>query len=754
MNMNRISLGFYARCIVGLFMLSSLFSCSSASDDVADRTQSTAQNTTAVEETISLDLEGVYSDMRSLEFGLDGNKITPRFVPQGAKVSVCLAIRSNDPAQPITYAITEWEGAPETNSLVFVANKALPADAKEKKKINVKVAQGTDLLDPSRKWYVAGIFGLPGIDDANILTKLQKGEGIPFQGGSPIVVGPNDVKFQHPVPFAFPWTELKIVKNGASGPHADALGENAVNFRMQGAFLEHQVTNKLDRGARLNKIIVESSVFHSEGAFKFDASPASDLSTPQLFPSWVSRATTLPNKGTQMGNADFYRKPADGVQRTVLDLANVPGEETFLKKDETMDSKVYTWVMPVKAAPNKVHTRVYCEVTPWAKEVNSKPAPDHFAYQNQNKLISKRYSEVWLSKETSINKPLAQLQNKFFRVKSEIAEPQNPLDRMAPRMLKAPGVLYDVDIPDARVSAVESDPSYPKMFFAWNEVGNALGNLSSTCHIPSLDEWASVMCGMGAENVLNTNTGIVFDQAVTPSHPASTKERVALSEAGPHQYFYADIRNKHNWGGKPGWADIAPTGPGETSQEVQGAKRRRVSYALRYAPAAQQSLVAPSSEDDLAKTDYRLSAWRYELVMDLTNPRYHKAYVKITSRNLGFGFRDFGGQECTVEDIAKEEFWEGDQAAWDVVRYVPMLGFPLHFDGQPKYYHINGDGANLKGLSRLADFWAKPVEVNSYTTGNRAHRVAIQFQYRQLRLRFGLPANAQYWFNIYPFKNN
>ncbi|GEM_PF-5453332 len=750
MNMNRISLGFCTRCIVGLFMLSSLFSCSSTSDDVADRNQSTVQNASAVEETISLDLEGVYSDMRSLEFGLDGNKITPRFVPQGAKVSVCLAIRSDDPTQPITYAITEWEGAPETNSLVFVANKALPADAKEKKKINVKVAQGTNLLDPSRKWYVAGIFGLDEIEAPDILTRLQNGEGIPFQGGSPIVVGPNDVKFQHPVPFAFPWTELKIVKNGASGPHADALGENAVNFRMQGAFLEHQVTNKLDRGARLNKIIVESSVFHSEGAFKFDASPASDLSTPQLFPSWVSRATTLPNKGTQMGNADFYRKPADGVQRTVLDLANVPGEETFLKKDETMDSKVYTWVMPVKDAPNKVHTRVYCEVTPWAKEVNSKPAPDQYAYENQNKLISKLYSEVWLSKETSINKPLAQLQNKFFRVKNEIAEPQNPLDRMAPRMLKAPGVLYDVDIPDARVSAVESDPSYPKMFFAWNEVGNALGNLSSTCHIPSLDEWASVMCGMGAENVLNTNTGIVFDQAVTPSHPASTKERVALSEAGPHQYFYADIRNKHNWGGKPGWADIEPTGPGETNQEVQGAKRRRVSYALRYAPAAQQSLVAPSSEDDLAKTDYRLSAWRYELVMDLTNPRYHKSYVKITSRNLGFGFRDFGGQECNVEDIAKEEFWEGDQAAWDVVRYVPMLGFPMQPDGQKKSYEINGNS----GLKRLGDFWAKPVEVNSYTTGDRAHRVAIQFQFGQLRLRFKLPANYKYWFNIYPFKNN
>lgn len=741
--MNRISLGFYARCIVGLFVLSSFFSCSSTSDDVADRNQSTAQNTTAVEETISLDLEGVYSDLRSLEFGLDGNKITPRFIPQGAKVSVCLAIRSDDRTQPITYAITEWEGAPETNSLVFVANKALPADAKEKKKINVKVAQGTDLLDPSRKWYVAGIFGLDEIEAPDILARLQNGEGIPFQGGSPIVVGPNDDKFQHPVPFAFPWTELKIVKNGASGPHADALGENAVNFRMQGAFLEHQVTNKLDRGARLNKIIVESSVFHSEGAFKFDTSPASDLSTPQLFPSWVSRATTLPNKGTQMGNADFYRKPADGVQRTVLDLSNNLADKAYLAKGETLDSKVYTWVMPVKAAPNKVHTRVYCEVTPFLTK------------NNQKTLVTKRYSEVWLSKETSINKPLAQLQNKFFRVKSEIAEPQNPLDRMAPRMLKAPGVFYDVDIPDARVSAVEGDPSYPRMFFAWNEVGNALGNLSSTCHIPSLDEWASVMCGMGAENVLNTNTGIVFDQAVTPSHPASTKERVALSEAGPHQYFYADIRNKHNWGGKPGWADIEPTQVGvPSSQEVQGAKRRRVSYALRYAPEAQQSLVAPSPEDALAKTDYRLSAWRYELVMDMTNPNYHKAYVKITSRNLGFGFRDFGGQECNVEDIAKEEFWEGDQAAWDVVRYVPMLGFPLQFDGATKYYHINGDGVNLKGLSRLGDFWAKPVEVNSYTTGNRAHRVAIQFQYRQLRLRFELPANCKYWFNIYPFKND
>ena len=742
MNMNRISLGFCTRCIVGLFMLSSLFSCSSTSDDVADRTQSTAQNATAVEETISLDLEGVYSDMRSLEFGLDGSKITPRFVPQGAKVSVCLAIRSNDPAQPITYAITEWEGAPETNSLVFVANKALPAGAKEKKKINVKVAQGTNLLDPSRKWYVAGIFGLPGIDDASILTKLQNGEGIPFQGGSPIVVGPNANKFQHPVPFAFPWTELKIVKYGSAEPHAAALGEQAVNFRMQGAFLEHQVTNKLNRGARLNKIIVESSVFHSEGAFKFDASPASDLSNPQLFPSWVSRATTLPNKGTQIGNADFYRKPADGVQRTVLDLSNNLADKAYLAEGETLDSKVYTWVMPVKDAHNKVHTRVYCEVTPFLTK------------NNQKTLVTKRYSEVWLSKETNISKPLAQLQNKFFRVKSEIAEPQNPLDRMAPRMLKAPGVFYDVDIPNARVSAVEGDPSYPKMFFAWNEVGNALGKLSSTCHIPSLDEWASVMCGMGAENPLNHNTGIVFDQAVTPSHPASTKERVALSEAGPRQYFYADIRNKHNWGGKPGWEDIAPTGPGETNQEVQGAKRRRVSYALRYAPEAQQSLVAPSPVDDLVKTDYRLSAWRYELVMDMTNPNYHKAYVKITSRNLGFGFRDFGGQECTVEDIAKEEFWEGDQAAWDVVRYVPMLGFPLHFDGQQKYYHINGDGANLKGLSRLGDFWAKPVEANSYTTGNRAHRVAIQFQYRQLRLRFELPANAKYWFNIYPFKNN
>mgnify|MGYP000845740315 FL=1 len=753
MNMNRISLGFYARCIVGLFMLSSLFSCSSTSDDVADRNQSTAQNASAVEETISLDLEGVYSDMRSLEFGLDGNKITPRFVPQGAKVSVCLAIRSDDQTQPITYAITEWEGAPETNSLVFVANKALPADAKEKKKINVKVAQGTNLLDPSRKWYVAGIFGLPGIDDANILTKLQNGEGIPFQGGSPIVVGPNDVKFQHPVPFAFPWTELKIVKYGSAEPHAAALGEQAVNFRMQGAFLEHQVTNKLNRGARLNKIIVESSVFHSEGAFKFDASPASDLSTPQLFPSWVSRATTLPNKGTQMGNADFYRKPADGVQRTVLDLANVPGEETFLKKDETMDSKVYTWVMPVKAAPNKVHTRVYCEVTPWAKEVNSKPAPDHFAYQNQNNLIFKRYSEVWLSKETKISKPLAQLQNKFFRVKNEIAEPQNPLDRMAPRMLKAPGVLYDVDIPNVRVSAVESDPSYPSMFFAWNKVGNALGNLSSTCHIPSLDEWASVLGGMGAENPLGNNTGIVFSQAVEPTNPPASRERVALSEAGPHQYFYADIRNKHNWGGKPGWADIAPTGPGPSDQETQGGKRRRVSYALRYAPAAQQSLVAPSPEDALAQTDYHLSAWRYEFHMDMTNPSYHKAYVKISSRNLGFGFRDFGGQECTVEDIAKEEFWEGDQAAWDVVRYVPLLGICLQYDNAPKYYHINGNSKD-KGLTRLGDFWAKPVDVNSYTTGNRAHRVAIQFQFNHLRLRFGLDDRCTYWFNIYPFKNN
>ena len=736
--MNRISPGFCTRCIVGLFMLSSLFSCSSTSDDVADRTQSTAQNATAVEETISLDLEGVYSDMRSLEFGLDGSKITPRFVPQGAKVSVCLAIRSDDQTQPITYAITEWEGAPETNGLVFVANKALPAGAKEKKKINVKVAQGTNLLDPSRKWYVAGIFGLPGIDDQNILTKLQNGEGIPFQGGSPIVVGPNDNKFQHPVPFAFPWTELKIVKYGSAEPHAATLGEQAVNFRMQGAFLEHQVTNKLNRGARLNKIIIESSVFHSEGAFKFDASPASDLSNPQLFPSWVSTATTLPNKGTQMGNADFYRKPADGVQRTVLDLANNLADKAYLAKGETLDSKVYTWVMPVKDAHNKVHTRVYCEVTPFLTK------------NNQKTLVTKRYSEVWLSKETNISKPLAQLQNKFFRVKNEIAEPQNPLDRMAPRMLKAPGVLYDVDIPDARVSAVEGDPSYPSMFFAWNEVGNALGNLSSTCHIPSLDEWASVMCGMGAENPLNHNTGIVFDQAVTPSHPASTKERVALSEAGPRQYFYADIRNKHNWGGKPGWEDIAPTGPGETNQEVQGARRRRVSYALRYAPEAQQSLVAPSPVDDLVKTDYRLSAWRYELVMDLTNPSYHKSYVKITSRNLGFGFRDFGGQECNVEDIAKEEFWEGDQAAWDVVRYVPMLGFPMQPDGQKKSYEINGDS----GLKRLGDFWAKPVEVNSYTTGDRAHRVAIQFQFGQLRLRFKLPANYKYWFNIYPFKNN
>ncbi len=738
--MNRISLGFCTRCIVGLFMLSSLFSCSSTSDDVADRTQSTAQNATAVEETISLDLEGVYSDMRSLEFGLDGSKITPRFVPQGAKVSVCLAIRSNDPAQPVTYAITEWEGAPETNGLVFVANKALPAGAKEKKKINVKVAQGTNLLDPSRKWYVAGIFGLPGIDDQNILTKLQNGEGIPFQGGSPIVVGPNDNKFQHPVPFAFPWTELKIVKYGSAEPHAAALGEQAVNFRMQGAFLEHQVTNKLNRGARLNKIIVESSVFHSEGAFKFDASPASDLSKPQLFPSWVSTATTLPNKGTQMGNADFYRKPADGVQRTVLDLANVPGEETFLRKDETMDSKVYTWVMPVKDAHNKVHTRVYCEVTPFLTK------------NNQKTLVTKGYSEVWLSKETNISKPLAQLQNKFFRVKNEIAEPQNPLDRMAPHMLAAKGLFYNVDIPDVRYSSNSGNAPLP-MFFAWNEVGTALGNLSSKYHIPSLDEWASVMCGMGAENPINNNTGIVFDQAVTPSYPARTKERVALSEAGPRQYFYADIRNMHNWGGKPGWEDIAPTGPGETSKEVQGARRRRVSYALRYAPEAQQSLVAPSPVDDLVKTDYRLSAWRYELVMDLRDRNYHKAYVKITSRNLGFGFRDFGGQECTVEDIAKEEFWEGDQATWDVVRYVPMLGFPLKPDNQPKYYEINGDSAN-PGLTRLGDFWAKPVEVNSYTTGNRAHRVAIQFQFRQLRLRFELPKTVQYWFNIYPFKNN
>ena len=741
MNMNRISLGFCTRCIVGLFMLSSLFSCSSTSDDVADRSQSTAQNATAVEETISLDLEGVYSDMRSLEFGLDGSKITPRFVPQGAKVSVCLAIRSNDPAQPVTYAITEWEGAPETNSLVFVANKALPAGAKEKKKINVKVAQGTNLLDPSRKWYVAGIFGLPGIDDQNILTKLQNGEGIPFQGGSPIVVGPNDNKFQHPVPFAFPWTELKIVKYGSAEPHAAALGEQAVNFRMQGAFLEHQVTNKLNRGARLNKIIIESSVFHSEGAFKFDASPASDLSNPQLFPSWVSTAITLPNKGTQMGNADFYRKPADGVQRTVLDLANNLADKAYLAKGETLDSKVYTWVMPVKAAHNKVHTRVYCEVTPFLTK------------NNQKTLVTKRYSEVWLSKETNISKPLAQLQNKFFRVKNEIAEPQNPLDRMAPRMLKAPGVLYDVDIPNVRVSAVESDPSYPSMFFAWNKVGNALGNLSSTCHIPSLDEWASVLGGMGAENPLGNNTGIVFSQAVEPTNPPASRERVALSEAGPHQYFYADIRNKHNWGGKPGWADIAPTGPGPSDQETQGGKRRRVSYALRYAPAAQQSLVAPSPEDALAKTDHHLSAWRYEFVMDMTNPSYHKAYVKISSRNLGFGFRDFGGQECTVEDIAKEEFWEGDQAAWDVVRYVPLLGICLQYDNAPKYYHINGN-SNDKGLTRLGDFWAKPVDVNSYTTGNRAHRVAIQFQFNHLRLRFGLDNRCTYWFNIYPFKNN
>ena len=136
--------------------------------------------------------------------------------------------------------------------------------------------------------------------------------------------------------------------------------------------------------------------------------------------------------------------------------------------------------------------------------------------------------------------------------------------------------------------------------------------------------------------------------------------------------------------------------------------------------------------------------------MDLTNPSYHKSYVKISSRNLGFGFRDFGGQECTVEDIAKEEFWEGDQAAWDVVRYVPMLGFPMQPDGQKKSYEINGNS----GLMRLGDFWAKPVEVNSYTTGDRAHRVAIQFQFGQLRLRFKLPANYKYWFNIYPFKNN
>ena len=647
---------------------------------------------------------------------------------------------SNDPAQPVTYAITEWEGAPETNSLVFVANKALPAGAKEKKKINVKVAQGTNLLDPSRKWYVAGIFGLPGIDDQNILTKLQNGEGIPFQGGSPIVVGPNDNKFQHPVPFAFPWTELKIVKYGSAEPHAAALGEQAVNFRMQGAFLEHQVTNKLNRGARLNKIIIESSVFHSEGAFKFDASPASDLSNPQLFPSWVSTATTLPNKGTQMGNADFYRKPADGVQRTVLDLANNLADKAYLAKGETLDSKVYTWVMPVKDAHNKVHTRVYCEVTPFLTK------------NNQKTLVTKRYSEVWLSKETNISKPLAQLQNKFFRVKNEIAEPQNPLDRMAPHMLAAKGLFYNVDIPDVRYSSNSGNAPLP-MFFAWNEVGTALGNLSSKYHIPSLDEWASVMCGMGAENPINNNTGIVFDQAVTPSYPARTKERVALSEAGPRQYFYADIRNMHNWGGKPGWEDIAPTGPGETSKEVQGARRRRVSYALRYAPEAQQSLVAPSPVDDLVKTDYRLSAWRYELVMDLRDRNYHKAYVKITSRNLGFGFRDFGGQECTVEDIAKEEFWEGDQATWDVVRYVPMLGFPLKPDNQPKYYEINGDSAN-PGLTRLGDFWAKPVEVNSYTTGNRAHRVAIQFQFRQLRLRFELPKTVQYWFNIYPFKNN
>lgn len=713
-----------------LFILLLLASCKK--NEEPEKPKPNPMPTEATVVSVSLDFDAVQDVSKALMYlsESNGNKLSAQ-LDTSPTVPVCMVIWSDDLAQPVTYLIEDWYRV-DDRLLRFNPNKDVPGKPKRPVTINFV---GSNITQGSRRWYITGLMGPEALktDKAGVLNKLRSGQGLQYATERAVVPG-ADNKFGYDAPWAFPWVELKISGTNNEDAHAYPANNQPAKFSLQGAFLKLSVTNKLNRGVRLNKIYMESSVFHNRGKFVWSrpssagAYPAwqslmaSDLQSDDLLKSHKPYVT-----GNNVSGRGFYKRPAPGVQRfryfmKYLKSGIEAGESSgtqpddqvdtgaehlyqFLEKDATLsrDGKdyFYAWVMPVAdITAGQGHTRVYADVTSWKNNITN--ANTAFG-QVSSSMINRGYAEVRLAypnidRTKSLVSQIparskADLMKKVLGMKLQIREPRVPLDNFSLTPLRRIGEFYTYNEND-----IKKYSGYPRdSFFPFQQASTAFGSSGTHWMLPTREHWASILGGLASSTVQNEPSGIRFNtygSVVVQLSMPNQKEYVQLG--GEDQAVY--IRsNYYNLGEN---VNPGSSWPGDLAQQ----RMKRITYALRYLPdGLDGEEVAPAPSSPLISTHYHLSAWRYEFVV---NHSGEIGYVMIATRNLGFGYRDFGYRlsEMDMRDDNCESFWGSEMATWDVTRHFPLAGYHVKEPDKNEYYAASQGGF---GLHRLFDYWAQ-----------------------------------------------
>ena len=601
-------------------------------------------------------------------------------VDYGQEFPVICIIRSNNQADPITYA--ELNVTKKSDGTYKMSQD------------RVHLAQGSTLA-PGKKWYLMVV-------TQNAFDK-NNGE-LSVNAGATENLSPSATRMMD-IPSASPWIELPMFPNGQPKWSKDweaARKKQKLTLYAQGVLC--RATLRLDDAykaklggdnvnLKITQLKVVSTALSFSGKFKFDKASLPPVTQTSGRPTleWEPTQTASATKEYRALDASTpeYQKvfnasngvlqvSGNGSLATIFADSNNPTRVDKTNLPQGVQSIIF-WAVPVKGATNR-HTTLIAET----------------GSSSSAKVLQPSHTYIYGKKHT---KDAAQGRAVYFD--AVYYNPYTPLDYMAEYNVKRkwpeqfrPGGW----IPHGPSNEFDTEHGVNSFTFLTKEEVNqvSLSSGGRTYQSPTHAQWSSVIPYEG-KAAINTTGGLAVDNADVYAEVGQLKGRTKFSSR-------VDTKKNIRYA-------LALTDLGG-SQKYRTAYRYRMDYGK-----GNSNIWAPYILKNASRPNF------------LGDPRYSSSSIPnyvltIQAVQLGAGFVG------TVDDIANEDFWSNTANQRKEERILPR-NFTVYTVSSPLYsapFNAWGDAPTVYylGDNLLAAFNANSgtwgvVDINSRGAYNLIH---------------------------------
>lgn len=554
-------------------------------------------------------------------------------VDYGQEFPVICVIRSNNQADPVTYA--ELKVTKKSDGTYKMSQD------------RVHLAQGSTLA-PGKKWYLMVV-------TQNSFNK-STGELSVNATGAPETLSPSATRVMD-IPSASPWIELPMFPNGQPKWSKDwdaarrakklTLYPQGVlcraTLRLDDAYKAKLGGNNVD--LKITQLKVVSTALSFSGKFKFDKAslpPLTETSgSPTLTWEPTPEASTSKEYRSLDANTTEYQKvfnasngvlqvSGNGSLATIFADSNNPTRVDKTNLPAGVQSIIF-WAVPVKGVTNR-HTTLIAET----------------GSSSSTKVLAPSHTYIYGKKHT---KDATQGSAVYFD--AVYYNPYTPLDYMAEYNVKRKWPDQFVSggwIPQGPSNVFDTEHGVNSFtFLTWGEVNQvSLSSGGRTYQSPTHAQWSSVIPYEG-KAAINTTGGLAVDNADVYAEVGKVKSWTKFSSR-------VDTEKKVRYA-------LALT-------DFGGSQKYRTAYRYAMAYGAGNSRVsAPYIIKDVSRRNFS------------KDPRYSALdnYV-LTVQAVQLGAEFVG----TVDDIATEDFWNNTANLRKDARILPR-NFTVYSVSSPSF---------------------------------------------------------------------